>query len=233
MAIRGVFFDLYGTLLVYGDMARAWDAWFSAFDSCMERHGFRMPWNTMECTNAAIFDRPMPATEAGLTRYECRIKAACAEAGVPVTEACAHALASDSATAWGEYVTLDPEAVPLLGELRPRVKLALVSNYDHPPHLRRILAHCGIDVWFDPIVISGEIGVEKPDPAIFHFCMQQLCLSPHEVVHVGDSVEDIEGALAAGCHAVHIARPGVKPLQIAIPVTITALAELPLVLDSL
>ena len=160
MAIRGVFFDLYGTLLVYGDMARAWDAWFAAFHAGMERHGYRMPWDTVERTSAVLFDRPMPPCEPGLSRYESRIKVSCAEAGVPVNEACLNEIAGDTVAAWSEYVTPDPEAVPLLNELRPRVKLALVSNYDHPPHLRQVLAQCGLDVWFDPIVISGEIGVE-------------------------------------------------------------------------
>jgi hypothetical protein len=28
--VKGVFFDLYGTLLIYGDMERAWSAWFEA-----------------------------------------------------------------------------------------------------------------------------------------------------------------------------------------------------------
>jgi putative hydrolase of the HAD superfamily len=47
-------------------------------------------------------------------------------------------------------------------------------------------------------VVSGDIGVGKPDPAIFRAALEKLELDPERVWHVGDSLEaDIAGAHAA------------------------------------
>jgi FMN phosphatase YigB (HAD superfamily) len=49
--------------------------------------------------------------------------------------------------------------------------------------------------FFTAIVISGEVGIRKPDPRIFHLALQRTGLQPEEVVYVGDTEEDIAGAL--------------------------------------
>ena len=40
---------------------------------------------------------------------------------------------------------------------------------------------------FDTVVISGEVGVKKPDPAIFRIALDQTGLQPQDVAFVGDS----------------------------------------------
>ena len=40
MEVKGIFFDLYGTLMIYGDMVRAWEDWFSAIHESLVRHGY-------------------------------------------------------------------------------------------------------------------------------------------------------------------------------------------------
>lgn len=55
------------------------------------------------------------------------------------------------------------------------------------------------------VVDSHQVGVEKPDPAIFGFALEALGLDPSRCLHVGDSVHfDVEGARAAGIHPVHL-----------------------------
>ena len=56
--------------------------------------------------------------------------------------------------------------------------------------------------WLDAVFISSELGAEKPSPEIFAKAAETLGAAPHELLHVGDSLEhDIAGALAAGWHA--------------------------------
>ncbi|MCE2471906.1 MAG: HAD family hydrolase [Anaerolineae bacterium] len=72
---------------------------------------------------------------------------------------------------------------------------------------------------FDPLLISEEVGLAKPDGRIFEMALEQLEFGPEEVLYVGDSLShDREGCLRAGisfCHfcpgAVHdLSLPSVK-----------------------
>ena len=57
----------------------------------------------------------------------------------------------------------------------------------------------GIRDWFPTIVVSGEIGVEKPDPRAFWIACEKTGFSPEETVYVGDyDRNDIAGARSAG-----------------------------------
>ena len=52
-------------------------------------------------------------------------------------------------------------------------------------------------------------GIEKPDPRLFHFALDQAGCAPNEMLHVGDSLEyDVAGATVAGVHAVWLNRDG-------------------------
>jgi haloacid dehalogenase superfamily, subfamily IA, variant 3 with third motif having DD or ED/haloacid dehalogenase superfamily, subfamily IA, variant 1 with third motif having Dx(3-4)D or Dx(3-4)E len=56
---------------------------------------------------------------------------------------------------------------------------------------------CALDRFVDELVVSGEVGVSKPDPTIFRVAMDRLRVRPEETVMVGDSWRaDIEGARA-------------------------------------
>jgi putative hydrolase of the HAD superfamily len=76
------------------------------------------------------------------------------------------------------------------------IKLAVVSNWDvglHD-HLRAL----GLDSLVDAVVTSAEAGAPKPSRAIFDLALRRLDADAGRVVHVGDEVEDAEGARAAG-----------------------------------
>lgn len=74
---------------------------------------------------------------------------------------------------------------------------------------REKLNALGIDEWFDAVVISGEIGVAKPDAAAFRLALDQLVVEPESVWHVGDDLKtDVAGARAAGITAVWLNRRG-------------------------
>ena len=59
------------------------------------------------------------------------------------------------------------------------------------------------------MVISGEFGRAKPDPAIFHEALRLAAASPDEAVFIGDAPEfDIAGAQAAGIRSIWMNRAG-------------------------
>jgi putative hydrolase of the HAD superfamily len=76
------------------------------------------------------------------------------------------------------------------------LRLAVVSNWDIGLHEH--LAALGLDRLVDLVVTSAEAGVAKPDPGIWELVLVQLGIAPARTVHVGDSEEDADGALAAG-----------------------------------
>jgi putative hydrolase of the HAD superfamily len=104
----------------------------------------------------------------------------------------------------GPYWVPFPEARPVLGELRRRgFGLGVISNWDSGA--RRLLADHGLTEFFDPIVISSEVGSEKPAPGIFLTALQRAGRRGEECLYVGDNYYDD----AVGCRQV-----GMRPLII-------------------
>ena len=98
------------------------------------------------------------------------------------------------------------DAIVALARLRARgFGIAVISNWDD--RLRATLDGLGVLVCIDALVVSAEVGVEKPDPRIFAIACTQLGVSPHQLVHIGDDDDDdLAGARAAGCGALHVER---------------------------
>lgn len=62
------------------------------------------------------------------------------------------------------------------------------------------------DLWdgmFDAIVISGEVGLRKPEPEIYRYAADRLGLTPNQCVFVDDMKHNVVGAKAVGMVAVH------------------------------
>ena len=98
-----------------------------------------------------------------------------------------------SAGVWELY----PEVVDVLEKLRPRFRLAVISNFDG--RLGMIMEQLGISKFFPRVFISSEIGADKPDPLIYLRAVKFLSVEPKEALHVGDDPErDWKGAAAAG-----------------------------------
>jgi putative hydrolase of the HAD superfamily len=98
---------------------------------------------------------------------------------------------------------LIPGTREMLSNVAGRYRLALVSNFTHPPAVEQILARVDIESFFDEILISGQLGVRKPDPAIFAELTRRFKLTPESIFFVGDELQtDILGARQAGMHTV-------------------------------
>jgi epoxide hydrolase-like predicted phosphatase len=96
---------------------------------------------------------------------------------------------------------LDREMVAFIKELRPRFKTALLSNAS--PHLQKLLDRLDVAKLFDVIVISGQVGVQKPDPAIYRLLLQQLGVSAQEAIFVDDFVQNLDPAEQLGMQVLH------------------------------
>jgi HAD superfamily hydrolase (TIGR01509 family) len=84
-------------------------------------------------------------------------------------------------------------------------RLGVVSNSDG--RVEQALQAAGLRPYFDVVVDSALIGVEKPDPRIFHAALTALGVAPEEALYVGDLYEiDVVGARAAGIEAVLLGR---------------------------
>jgi phosphoserine phosphatase len=102
------------------------------------------------------------------------------------------------------------DAPAALDALRGDHAMALVTNGASCLQ-REKLAASGLADRFDAIVVSGDLGRGKPDPAIFVHAVRALGGEPGDAVMVGDNLaKDIDGALAAGLRAVWLNRDGLQ-----------------------
>jgi putative hydrolase of the HAD superfamily len=103
-----------------------------------------------------------------------------------------------------------PEVPEVLWRLRAEgARLAVVSNWDVSLH--DVLERTALRPLVDAVVISAELGVAKPDPAIFRAALERLDATADDALHVGDSLEhDVAGARAAGLEAILVARDGAR-----------------------
>jgi putative hydrolase of the HAD superfamily len=93
---------------------------------------------------------------------------------------------------------LEPGAFGLLSDLRfAGFRLGIISNFDL--RLRDILKHVGVLDFFEQIIISSQIGADKPSPRIFQAAIERFGVEPQEMLHVGDDkVSDGDGAREMG-----------------------------------
>lgn len=113
---------------------------------------------------------------------------------------------------WLSQLQLFPEVREVLRILKPRFPLGVISN--GPSDLQRYkLRLFDLECEFDPIVISGEVGVAKPDPRIFRHALELVKVLPSEALYVGDSpTYDIAGAKGVGMWMAWVNRNGL-PLE--------------------
>lgn len=100
---------------------------------------------------------------------------------------------------------VDNEIVNFLRSLRPDYFVGLISNAW--PDLRAYIASLKIDDAFDHMVISGEVGVMKPEARIYQIALEQAGVSPNEAVFVDDLAENIDGCRAVGLHGIQFRDP--------------------------
>ncbi len=99
-----------------------------------------------------------------------------------------------------------PDAVPTLEELKRRgFRLGVIANQNQGTEAR--LAAWGLLSFFDVIAASAELGLAKPDPAIFRWALERAGCDALRAVMVGDRLDnDIAPANRLGMHSVRLLR---------------------------
>jgi 2-haloacid dehalogenase len=98
-------------------------------------------------------------------------------------------------------------SVEILSELRERgTPLYCLSNFSaetYPSTFRRF----EFLRWFRGILVSGEVGLIKPDPRIYALLIERFGLDPRRTVYIDDVAENAAAARPFGIHAIHFTGP--------------------------
>jgi HAD superfamily hydrolase (TIGR01549 family) len=99
---------------------------------------------------------------------------------------------------WDQILTGTRDA---LERIRRQYSIAVISNADGK--IDAVLRRCGICDCFASITDSGNVGHEKPHPAIFDAALREMRADPADSLYVGDVYSvDYVGARNAGMQAV-------------------------------
>ena len=201
---RAVIFDMYETLVT-----------LQTEPQCFSRHmaeiagadlsAFRAAWRSTE-----------DARMLGALTLEAALRRSLEECGAWSEEAYEAILRRRYASREIGPDRLHPQILPMLETLRRRgVRIGLITNCqsEEVASIRRSV----LWPYFDAPVTSFETGVMKPDPAIFHLCMDSLGVCAADCLYVGDGgSQELTAARLLGLRAVQAVwyfRPGgVQPV---------------------
>jgi len=126
-----------------------------------------------------------------------------------------------------------PQAEETLRCLRSGYGLGIVTN-GAPDIQRDKIEASNLPQYFDVIVISGEVGIGKPDSRIFMLAVEKMGANPAMTAMVGDSLHrDVEAAQRAGLKGIWLNRSAADAGQVGPDAQITALAGLPAALQAI
>jgi putative hydrolase of the HAD superfamily len=199
--VRAVVFDLFGTL-VYEFPRKDWDAWLETAAAVLEADpdAFRAGWD------ATTVERQT----GGLGDIEACVRTVAARAGAwPYDGQIAEALET-RAEMFRSWFLPRPGAVEVLAQLRlGGYPLALISmcTPDTPAMWRSSPLASSVDAE----VFSSEVGLRKPDPAIYRLAAERIKVEPAACLYVGDgSYRELTGAAAVAMLPVLIRDPDEK-----------------------
>lgn len=111
----------------------------------------------------------------------------------------------------GMRFVLFDDVIPVLENLKDRgFIIGLITNVERG--MEAITYELGLDACIDVIVTSGDVGKDKPSPAIFLAALERAQVKASEAVHVGDQYDaDVVGARGVGIAPVLLDRYGLTP----------------------
>jgi len=98
-------------------------------------------------------------------------------------------------------------SVEILGELKERgTAVYCLTNFSaetYPPTFERF----EFLRWFHGILVSGQVGLIKPDPRIFELLVERFAIDPERAVYIDDVAANVAAARPFGIHAIHFTTP--------------------------
>lgn len=107
----------------------------------------------------------------------------------------------DFLNVWCDIFSPNPPIDELVAGLASQIPLYLLSNISCI-HREHIHANYPVFRHFRDGIYSYEVGLMKPDPAIFQLAIKRLGVDPSSTLYIDDMPENVEAALAAGFLAV-------------------------------
>jgi len=108
-----------------------------------------------------------------------------------------------------KHIKLYDDVVCCLEKLKDNsIKTAIITDGVPIKQYEKIL-RLDIDALIDLVVISDEIGIRKPNPKLFSYCLNKFNVKGYETIYVGDNIyKDIVPAKLNDIHSVYIHRGG-------------------------
>ena len=107
---------------------------------------------------------------------------------------------------------LIPGAIELLEYLHPRYDMFILSNGFQELQSQK-MATTGLSKYFKRLILSDEIGINKPNPELFHYALQVSGARKESCIMIGDMFEtDIVGAANIGLDQIFVNITGAKGL---------------------
>lgn len=188
-AIRAVLFDFAGVITSspWGAMTAAGGGNLELLIGSYEDDGDH-PWHRVERGEIPIADWAVAVTEMGKAQ------------GIEVDFAPLQSMLGE--------MTINEQIVARVRSLRSEgYRVGLITNNvrEGSGTWRAMLP---IDELFEVVVDSSEVGMRKPNPAIFLHALDLLGgIAPAESVFLDDSPGNVAGARRAGLHAIHVNDP--------------------------
>jgi HAD superfamily hydrolase (TIGR01509 family) len=108
---------------------------------------------------------------------------------------------ADLLAEWNRRAKVDPAMVALIRGLRGKCRLGLLTNAAGP-FVRSIIDAHALEPLFDAVIVSAEVRMAKPEPAIFRAMLDKLTVTPGDAVMIDDNPANIAAAAALGMHTI-------------------------------
>jgi putative hydrolase of the HAD superfamily len=112
-------------------------------------------------------------------------------------------------TAWNTILLDIPiERIDLINNIRKKYPVYLLSNTNNihisasNNYLNEAHGIKNLDVLFDKLYLSYEMGMWKPDTEIYYEVLRSINLEPNEVIFFDDNLQNIESAKAIGMQTI-------------------------------
>ena len=207
MAIKGILFDLYGTLIDI-ETDESLEEIYRGIAHYLTYHGISL--HRWEVRDRYYEIMKQQKEERGEAYPEIDVEAIWKSflgregIGEPLARQLALILAQLYRAISRKRLQLYPDVKKVLDELRPNYRMALISDAQ-PCYALPEMKAVGLDGYFDPVIISAYYGFRKPDARLIKKALDAMKLGPAEVICVGnDMYRDIYGASRLGIKTIFV-----------------------------
>lgn len=188
--IRAVIFDLYETLVTQFDSPLYYGTQI-ALDLGLPPEAFLPGWRKTE-----------EARATGRLTFEAVMEQLLRQHGLYTQERHRQVVEKRTAIQADCFSHLHPQILPMLSALKERnIQIGLITNCFSEEAV--LLQKSVLFPFFDAPCLSYELGVRKPDPAIYHACLAVLNVPPESCLYVGDGgSQELEAARKLGMQTI-------------------------------